>query len=182
MDPKGSLIMRIAKDTVAKEGPGGLYRGFAISLYGSMPAAGIYFGSYEFFKKNTLQYQYLQDRPFISYLAGGIFAEACACSMFVPIDVIKERRQVQSDIGKYNYKSDLDAIQQIRRTEGIRGLYKAYFATVFSFGPFSALYFLFYESAKGFVVKNDPQTYLKKVNREGSEGETASKQEDIGFF
>ena len=51
---KGSLIMNIAKDTLRKEGAGGLYRGFAISLYGSMPAAGIYFGSYELFKKNTL--------------------------------------------------------------------------------------------------------------------------------
>lgn len=56
---KGSLIMQIAKDTVSKEGAGGLYRGFAISLYGSMPAAGLYFGSYEFFKRNTLQYEYL---------------------------------------------------------------------------------------------------------------------------
>ena len=79
---------------MAKEGLGGLYRGFAVSFYGSMPAAGLYFGSYEFFKKNTLQYQYLQDNPFISYMAGGVFAEAVACILFVPIDVIKERRQV----------------------------------------------------------------------------------------
>ena len=95
MEPvKGSLILKIAQDTIKKEGTGGLYRGFAISLYGSMPAAGIYFGSYEYFKRNTLEYEYLQKRPFLTYLAGGIFAAACACSLFVPIDVIKERRQV----------------------------------------------------------------------------------------
>ena len=63
----------------------------------------------------------------------------------------------------------------------MRGLYRAYFATVFSFGPFSALYFLFYENMKGFVVKNDPKTYLKKVNKEGEEGQKASETEDIGF-
>jgi len=34
------------------------------------------------------------------------------------------------------------------RTEGLRGIYKAYAATVLSFGPFSALYFMFYEKLK----------------------------------
>jgi hypothetical protein len=48
----------------------------------------------------------------------------------------------------------------------VRGLYRAYGATVGSFGPFSAFYFLFYEYFKGFVVKNDAKTYLKKINKE----------------
>jgi len=74
-----------------------------------------------------------------------MFAETIACMMFVPIDVIKERRQVQSDLKTFNYKSDLDAIKQIAKVEGVRGMYKAYGATVLSFGPFSALYFMFYE-------------------------------------
>lgn len=56
----------------------------------------------------------------------------------------------------YEYKGDMDAIRQIKATEGVRGLYKAYAATVFSFGPFSALYFMFYETFKGLVVDNDP--------------------------
>jgi Mitochondrial carrier protein len=52
----------------------------------------------------------------------------------------------------FKYKSDLDAIKQITKVEGIRGLYKAYGATVFSFGPFSALYFMFYEQLKSLLV------------------------------
>jgi len=88
----GSVIRDIAKRTIATEGWIGLYRGFGINLVGSIPAAGLYFGSYEYFKQKTLQIKYLQDRPFISYLAGGMFAETVACLMFVPIDVIKERR------------------------------------------------------------------------------------------
>ncbi len=46
-------------------------------------------------------------------------------------------------------------------------MYKAYGATVLSFGPFSALYFMFYEQIKGFFVKNDVSKYLNKVNQEG---------------
>ena len=76
------------------DGLSGLYRGFGISLIGSMPAGGLYFGSYEYFKKRSLESEYLQKHPFLSYLAGGMFAEAVACILFVPIDVIKERRQV----------------------------------------------------------------------------------------
>jgi Mitochondrial carrier protein len=104
-----------------------------------------------------------------------MFAELIACLLFVPVDVIKERRQVQSTLKAFTYKSDLDAIKQIKSTEGARGLYRAYFATVLSFGPFSALYFMFYEKAKGFVVNNDPTNYLKKVKAECEEGKAAAR-------
>jgi hypothetical protein len=33
-----------------------------------------------------------------------------------------------------------------------------------SFGPFSALYFTFYEYAKGKCVENDPKAFLNKVH------------------
>lgn len=51
-----SVIFNVAKDTIRNEGIAGLYRGFGIHILGSIPAAGLYFGSYEFFKKNTLEY------------------------------------------------------------------------------------------------------------------------------
>ena len=46
----------------------------------------------------------------------------------------------------------------------MRGLYRAYGATVSSFGPFSALYFYFYETLKGKFVDNNVDAYLKKAN------------------
>lgn len=105
-----------------------------------------------------------------------MFAEAVACILFVPIDVIKERRQVQSTLKAFKYENDFDAFRQIRRTEGVRGLYKAYWATVMSFGPFSALYFMFYETAKGFVVNNAPSRYLKKMKSDDNEGQDAARK------
>ena len=42
-------------------------------------------------------------------------------------------------------------------------MYRAYGATVASFGPFSAFYFMFYEYFKGFFVKNDAEAYLKRT-------------------
>jgi hypothetical protein len=64
----------------------------------------------------------------------------------------------------YNYSSDYNAFREILKVEGIRGLYRAYGATVMSFGPFSALYFMFYEKFKGLFVRNDAEAYLKRTS------------------
>lgn len=80
------------KKTVKQEGIRGLYRGFGIHVSGSIPAAGLYFGSYELFKNYSLESPFFQKNPSLSYFAGGMFAEIVACLIFVPVDVIKERR------------------------------------------------------------------------------------------
>ena len=142
---EGSVIINTGRQVIKNEGISGLYKGLPTSIIGGIPAAFLYFGSYEFWKKHTLQIEFLKNNPFISYLSAGMFAETIAWLLFVPTDVIKERLQVQSKLKHYEYLSDIDAIRQIIKNEGVRGLYKAYPATVFSFGPFSAFYFLFYE-------------------------------------
>jgi len=174
-----SVIIDLWKKIIKNEGVKGLYKGFPISVLGSAPAGMIYFTSYEFAKKNALQYETFQRNAFLVYLFSGMFAELISCILFVPVDVIKERRQVQSTLNTFKYSGDFDAIRQILKTEGVRGLYRAYGATVMSFGPFSALYFLVYENLKGFVVKNDPATYMKKVNRDEGMGE---KELQIGVL
>ena len=81
----------------------------------------------------------------------------------MPVDVIKERRQVQANMKAYEYRGDVDAFRQIMKTEGLHGLYRAYGATVASFGPFSAFYFMFYEHFKGMFISNDPASYLLRT-------------------
>jgi len=46
------------------------------------------------------------------------------------------------------YPSGAAVVRDALRAEGVRGLYKGYLATLASFGPFSALYFAFYEEAR----------------------------------
>ncbi len=53
-------MTKLFRETMQKEGIRGLYRGFGIHVCGGIPAGGLYFGSYEFFKKNTLKNEYLQ--------------------------------------------------------------------------------------------------------------------------
>ena len=96
-------------------------------------------------------------QEFSVHFSSGMLAEAVTCIIYVPVDVVKERMQVQRRERSltsnkkpqlYQYKGSWDALQQIIRTEGMKGIYRGYGATLASFGPFSALYFVFYERCK----------------------------------
>lgn len=64
----------------------------SISVFGSIPAGFIYFGSYEWFKMKSYDNEFFTRHRTAAHLTGGMFAEAVACLLFVPIDVVKERR------------------------------------------------------------------------------------------
>jgi len=51
------------------------------------------------------------------------------------------------------YSSTLDAIKTIARTEGFRGIYRGYGATLASFGPYSAFYLSGYDVCKKYLGK-----------------------------
>jgi len=96
-----------------------------------------------------------------------MLAEAVTCIIYVPVDVVKERMQVQRRSGateingyqQYQYKGSWDALRKIIQTEGMRGIYKGYGATLASFGPFSAFYFMFYERCKSWSREYINQQY-----------------------
>lgn len=89
----------------------------------------------------------LHELPMLTFFL--IYVSLClSCSIFVPVDVVKERLQVQSNRLESTYKGSIDAFRTIVKQEGARGLYKGYTATLFSYGPFSAMYFLLYEEVR----------------------------------
>jgi len=97
----------------------------------------------------------------ITHLLSGFIAEIVSCSLWLPIDVIKERLQVQSELNIYKYKGPRDAVFKINLSEGLSGLYRvssftiqAYGATLLFFGPFSAIFFAIFEKMKDFVAKD----------------------------
>lgn len=152
---------------------GNVYRGLVAALVGGVPATCMYLTSYEMSKSTLSEVPILQNSPFLVYFTSGMVAETCSCLVFVPTDVIKERLQVQQAASHYKYKGSLDALVQIISQEGLRGLYKGYGASLLSFGPFSALYFAFYEAMKkrqssgngptGDTFLNNLYRYYKKL-------------------
>jgi hypothetical protein len=162
----------VLKRTAQTEGIAGLYRGFGAVIVGGTPGTILYLCSYDIFKTRLSHYENSNsnlnnqnqndkqpgDESFLVHLASGLLAESIACIVYVPVDVIKERLQVQhshttgtgasTNLSHQQYQGGWDALKQISKTEGVRGIYKGYAATLGSFGPFSALYFVFYEKLK----------------------------------
>eukprot|EP01040_Poterioochromonas_malhamensis_P004760 gene4760-5110_t len=152
----------VISSTWKKEGIPGFYKGIGAVLVGGVPGVCVYITTYDQSKAQLLNYQFGRDNPFLVYLSSGMIAEAVCCALFIPVDVVKERLQVQStkNLG-YKYKGSFDALKTIFREEGYRGLYKGYFATLFSYGPFSAIYFGVFEEFKKLVRrKNDGKQEL----------------------
>ena len=157
----------VLQRTFKGEGVLGLYRGFGAVIVGGTPGTIVYLCSYDLIKKKMGTYVSSHDssngHQFLIHFSSGMLAEAVTCVIYVPVDVIKERLQVQRNLDNQNmssnrnttttgqYKGSLDALQKIMKYEGFRGIYKGYAATLGSFGPFSAFYFLFYEEAKKYA-------------------------------
>ena len=176
-----SGLLAAFRTTIKYEGMTGLYRGLGAAIVGGIPATSLYLTTYELTKKAMMGSDIGRQSPFLTYFCSGIIAEAASCIIFVPVDVVKERLQVQ--IGRSVgmnlsihspttsispatatasstanttrmepispaaavYRNSYHAMRTIFAEEGIRGIYRGYGATLLSFGPFSALYFLFYE-------------------------------------
>jgi hypothetical protein len=77
-------------------------------------------------------------------------------------------QQVQSTFkyGGYHYKNTFDAVATISRTEGLRGIYRGYGATVMSFGPYSAFYLMFYEQFIKLNLKYYRSREAKQIQKE----------------
>lgn len=122
-----------------------LYQGYSVAVLGSLPAGAVYMTTYE-----TLKPKFEISLPrhrFLADFSAGLAAEAISCVFWCPIDVVKERLQVQADMrGLYTYSGPVDAVRQIIRSEGVFGLYRAYGATLVSFGPQTAINLAMYEN------------------------------------
>lgn len=108
--------MEIVRKIYKAEGVRGFYPGFNIAFIGPMPALSLYFGTYELVKERINRSGIAQKYPSVGHIASGVMAETVACVLFVPIDVVKERMQVQARLevrywfGLVFFRSFLDCV------------------------------------------------------------------------
>lgn len=151
--PRYRSVLQTLLKTFKNEGVRGLYRGFGITALGSAPATCLYLTSYDQASHHlTTASAFLGRNDFVAHFLAGMIAEAFSCVLWVPIDVVKERLQIQEKGGVGNYRGSSHALTTIFRTEGLSGIYRGYAATLASFGPYSAFYFAFYEKIKAFTL------------------------------
>jgi solute carrier family 25 iron transporter 28/37 len=110
------------------EGPFALYRGFAAVAVGTIPGHALYFAAYEW-SKNTLNRltDNLDDKSTSVHLAAGLFADAAGACTWTPMDVVKQKLQVQKLTGgDIKYKNSLQTAALILKEDGIRGLFRVF--------------------------------------------------------
>jgi hypothetical protein len=106
-----------ARTMLLNEGPPSLYRGFAAVMVGVLPANAVYFGSYELSRR-------LVPRGWGvgADVATGAIAQLAAGLVYTPIDIIKERLQVQALMGgAYKFRGPLEALRSLLAEGGSGG-------------------------------------------------------------
>ena len=175
--------LETARVLARTEGPLGFYRGFGAVVAGIPFASAAYFGGYEAAKRATSAFQDVVSRasddatkkdvsspsfassvvsslttPTASYVLSGILAQSLASIAYTPIDVVKERMQASGVLGARGagaYENVVHAFRTIVKTEGVRGgVFRGYWASNFTWWPFSVVYFVVYEHMRDAAVES----------------------------
>ena len=164
--------LETARALVRREGPLGFYRGFGAVVAGIPFASAAYFGGYEAAKRAVDAFRDaaetrfplflrsaaapLTESPTFSYVASGVIAQSFASVAYTPIDVVKERMQASGVLGarlaRGRYDGVVAAYRTILQTEGARGAFRGYWASNFTWWPFSVVYFVAYEHMRDAAV------------------------------
>lgn len=161
-------LLQETRNEVAARGYRVLFRGLEITLWRDVPFSAIYWGSYEFFKKNvwissrtpaTAIDQRSNWNHFLNSFVGGSLSGAIAAVFTHPFDVGKTRWQI-SYVGQ-NTKSTLTNhraltkdknmfrfLNAIRRREGLGSLYTGLLVRVAKIAPSCAIMISSYEISK----------------------------------
>ncbi|KYN00884.1 Solute carrier family 25 member 40 [Cyphomyrmex costatus] len=134
------------------EGIASLWSGLSPTLVLAIPATVIYFVSYEqlrLYLKDTYNREFKKkgtnmEQPFwIPILAGGI-ARIWAATLVSPLELIRTKMQSQ----KLSYAEITQTLKIVVRYSGISGLWMGLSSTLLRDVPFSAIYWLNYETIK----------------------------------
>jgi len=117
-----------------------IFAGIGPAAVGSAPNAALFFVTYDSSKRVARSLGY-EDTPMV-HMAAASCGEVMACVVRVPVEILKQRRQVS--LGG----SALEILKQTIKTEGIGGMYRGYFTTVLREVPFSLIQFPLWEFLK----------------------------------
>ena len=139
--------------SVVVGGVGGLYRGYGITLMREVPFAMIQFPLYEYLKHEWGKYAGKDVSPYQSAACGSI-SGGIAAAFTTPLDVIKTRVMLGSDVRGVRYNGIADVIRRLQ-IEG-NGGYTVFFRGIqprvlwISVGGF--VFFGAYESYRSFLL------------------------------
>ena len=156
---KGSTA-KVMKSIISKEGYGGMFRGFGLSLFTSLPAGIIWWASYDGVKDYLNSKVFSSDVETVPVIArkglvqvSSAFSAAFAASVLTqPLDTIKTRMQVAK--GSPTFFSPISVAKEFASTSG---LFKGLLPRIGHMGVWGTVLSAAYEYLK-FVSRKDYNT------------------------
>lgn len=136
----------VIQDIMKNEGIRAFYKGFGVVALGTFPAHGLYFLAYESTKKLIGK-----ENEFV-WLVAGLTADVSGALIWTPMDIIKQRMQLQkyntNQTDGANKPNSLSIVKEIIKTNGFKGMFRGMGAGIATFAPFVMIYFSLYERLK----------------------------------
>ncbi|KAM3864582.1 mitochondrial adenyl nucleotide antiporter SLC25A23 [Diretmus argenteus] len=157
-----SGIMGCAKQILEREGVKGFYKGYAPSMLGIIPYAGIDLAVYETLKNAWLQRNGSADPGVMVLLGCGTVSSTCGQLASYPLALIRTRMQAQASVKSAPRLSMVNMVQNIVTQEGVAGLYRGLAPNLLKVIPAVSISYVVFE-------------YMRKVLVVGVEGGKGGK-------
>uniref|UniRef100_A0A7E5A078 ADP/ATP translocase n=1 Tax=Panagrellus redivivus TaxID=6233 RepID=A0A7E5A078_PANRE len=130
----------------SKDGIGGLYRGFIVSLQFVVVSRAIFFGLFD-----TLRCTSVTDPKNLSFVATWCLAQTCIVTSSLigyPMDTVRRRLMMDAGKKEKQYKGSLDCWRSILRNEGPSGFFRGALTNSFKTTSGAMVLAIYYEAQK----------------------------------
>lgn len=156
--PQYAGTLDCAKQTIAREGFRGLYKGMSAPMTGVAPIFAMSFFGFGLGKR-LQQTNPDEELNNTQLFAAGAFSGIFTTTVMAPGERIKCLLQIQQGgTGPQKYNGMVDCAKQLYAEGGIRSIYKGAFATLLRDVPASGMYFLTYEYVKKAMAPKEGET------------------------
>ncbi|XP_060528569.1 mitoferrin-1 [Cylas formicarius] len=132
----GTLIKMVRQEGILRP-----IRGMSAMVLGAGPSHALYFSSYEFLKETFKDYVPSARYHTAVYGVSGCLATLLHDGVMNPAEVVKQRMQMFNS----PYKTVLNCVNDVYRTEGLRAFYRSYVTQLTMNVPFQSIHFMVYE-------------------------------------
>jgi solute carrier family 25 protein 39/40 len=144
--------------TIESQGVLGLWRGYSATLLRDVPFSAIYWPCYEFLRPKNYNF-------FETFLAGAA-AGTAACTLTLPMDVIKTRFQIElgekmiTSTPNGSTMTNLSVAKEILAREGVKGLFTGLVPRILKVAPACAIMIASYEYCKRIFSEKNAELRL----------------------
>ncbi|TPX55860.1 hypothetical protein PhCBS80983_g04964 [Powellomyces hirtus] len=141
---------------VRHEGILGLWRGLSPTLIMSVPSTVIYYIGYEHIRDGISGHLRSRKQEVYAPLLAGATARILAATVISPIELVRTR--MQSTHSPLSLSTTLSNVTDMVRTSGWTSLWRGLAPTLWRDVPFSAIYWIGYESIKSQLERHFPKS------------------------